>query len=116
LGAGVHGDADIGLRERRCVISAVASHRHQLAFGLRPIAAIKARAADLQYCALSRERELPEWLDRSIETRHANLPLAILIAFVDAQRITTPSSRTSVPTAPYAASGLYEPVLSDNFA
>jgi hypothetical protein len=68
------------------------------------------------HCALSRERELPEWLDRSIETRHANLPLAILIAFVNAQRITTPSSRTSVPTAPYAASGLYEPVLSDNFA
>jgi hypothetical protein len=68
------------------------------------------------HCALSRERELPEWLDQSIDTRHANLPLAILIAFVDAQRITTPSSRASVPTPPYAASGLYEPVLSDNFA
>lgn len=68
------------------------------------------------HCALSRERELPEWLDQSIETRHANLSLAILTAFVAAQRITTPSSRTSVPTAPYAASGLYEPVLSDNFA
>ena len=68
------------------------------------------------HCALSRERELPEWLDQSIETRHANLSLAILTAFVAAQRITTPSSRTSVPTAPYAASGLYDPVLSDNFA
>src|SRR5437588_2421520 len=46
------------------------------------------------HCALSRERELPDWLDRSIEARHADLPLAILSAFVDAQRISTPRSRT----------------------
>src|ERR1700680_4531176 len=52
------------------------------------------------YCALSRERELPDWLDQSIETRHADLPLAILSAFVDAQRIATPRSTTSGPTAP----------------
>ena len=25
------------------------------------------------YCALSRERELPDWLDQSIEARHADL-------------------------------------------
>jgi hypothetical protein len=68
------------------------------------------------YCALSRERELPDWLDRSIETRHADLPLAILSAFVDAQRITAPSSRTSVPAVSQDASALYEPVCSDNFA
>src|ERR1700737_1907142 len=49
------------------------------------------------YCALSRERDLPDWLDQSIETRHADLPLAILSAFVDAQRINAPSGRTSVP-------------------
>jgi hypothetical protein len=30
------------------------------------------------YCALSRERELPDWLDQSIEARHADLALAIL--------------------------------------
>ena len=48
------------------------------------------------HCALSRQRELPEWLDQSIETRHADLPLAILSAFVDAQRVSAPSSRTSV--------------------
>src|ERR1700680_1468998 len=52
------------------------------------------------YCALSRERELPDWLDRSIESRHADLALAILSAFVDAQRIATPRSTTSGPTAP----------------
>src|ERR1700681_492467 len=36
------------------------------------------------YCALSRERELPDWLDQLIETRHAGLPLAIFRAFGDA--------------------------------
>jgi hypothetical protein len=68
------------------------------------------------YCALSRERELPDWLDRSIEAHHANLPLAILSAFVDAQRINTPKNRTSVPIVPRDANPLYEPVCCDNFA
>jgi hypothetical protein len=67
------------------------------------------------YCALSRERELPEWLDQSIEARHADLSLAILSAFVEAQRVSTPSSRTSVPVVNRAADPLYEPVCSDNF-
>jgi hypothetical protein len=68
------------------------------------------------HCALSRQRELPEWLDQSIETRHADLPLAILTAFVDAQRSNTLSTRTSVPTAPRHANGPYEPFCCDNFA
>jgi len=68
------------------------------------------------YCALSRQRELPDWLDQSIETRHPDLPLAVLNAFVDAQRIATPRSRTSVPTVPRDANPLYEPVCCDNFA
>jgi hypothetical protein len=68
------------------------------------------------YCALSRERELPDWLDRSIEARHPDLPLAILSAFVDAQRMAAPSSRTSVPMVPRATSAFHEPVLTDNFA
>jgi hypothetical protein len=67
------------------------------------------------YCALSRERELPDWLDRSIEARHADLALAILGAFVDAQRIAAPSSKTSVPVVPREANPLYEPVCCDNF-
>jgi hypothetical protein len=67
------------------------------------------------YCALSRQRELPDWLDRSIEARHADLPLAILSAFVEAQRITAPSSRPSVPIVARDANPLYEPVCSDNF-
>jgi hypothetical protein len=67
------------------------------------------------YCALSRQRELPDWLDQSIETRHADLSLAILSAFVEAQRISAPSSQTSVPTVKRSAP-FYEPVCSDNFA
>ena len=52
------------------------------------------------YCALSRQRELPEWLDQSIEARHADLALAMLSAFVEARRASAPSSRTSVPAVP----------------
>jgi hypothetical protein len=47
------------------------------------------------HCALSRERELPEWLDQSIEAHHPDLALAMLCAFVDARLAS--SSRTSVP-------------------
>ena len=68
------------------------------------------------YCALSRERELPDWLDRSVEARHSDLALAILSAFVEARRVSAPSSRTSVPSAPRRADTLYEPICADNFA
>jgi hypothetical protein len=67
------------------------------------------------HCALSRQRELPEWLDQSIETHHVDLPLAILSAFVDAQRASAPASRTSVPIVPRETNALYEPILADNF-
>jgi hypothetical protein len=68
------------------------------------------------HCALSRERELPDWLDRAVETHHADLPLAILSAFVEAGRITAPSSRTSVPAVPRDVNPLYQPLCCDNFA
>jgi len=68
------------------------------------------------YCSLSRQRELPDWLDQSIETRHADLALAILSAFVEARRASAPSHRTSVPSAPRRVDVLYEPVYSGNFA
>ncbi len=68
------------------------------------------------YCALSRERELPDWLDQSAEAHHADLPLAILGAFVEAQRITAPASRPSVPVVPREAGALYQPICSENFA
>ena len=52
------------------------------------------------HCALSRQRELPDWLDQSVEARHADLALAILSAFVEVQRISAPLSRPSVPAVP----------------
>jgi len=68
------------------------------------------------FCALSRERELPDWLDQSIEARHADLSLAILSAFIEVQRVNAPSPRTSVPAVTRDVSPLYERVCSDNFA
>ncbi|MCP4616722.1 MAG: hypothetical protein GY844_09805 [Bradyrhizobium sp.] len=67
------------------------------------------------HCALSRQRELPDWLDQSVEGRHADLALAILSAFVEVQRTNSPSSRTSVPAAGQSGNPLYEPLLADNF-
>ena len=66
------------------------------------------------HCALSRQRELPEWLDQSIEAHHAALPLALLSAFVEAA--SARSSQTSVPAVPYDADASYEPLVCDNFA
>ena len=68
------------------------------------------------HCALSRERELPDWLDRSIEARHADLAMAILSAFVEAQRVSAPESRTSVPEVRRDLYDLAETLASDNFA
>jgi hypothetical protein len=67
------------------------------------------------HCALSRERELPEWLAPSIEARHGDLAIAILRALVSARGVSTPSSRPSVPLI-WAASGNYVPMCCDNFA
>jgi hypothetical protein len=68
------------------------------------------------YCSLSRERELPDWLDQSIETHHTDLAVAILSAFVEAQRITAPASRPSVPSVTRQANVLYQPICSENFS
>jgi hypothetical protein len=69
------------------------------------------------HCALSRQRELPEWLDdRSIESHHADLAMAVLSAFVDARRKSAPPRKASVPAAPSPISPLHEPLNCDNFA
>jgi hypothetical protein len=68
------------------------------------------------HCALSRAREIPEWLDQSIESRHANLPLAVLSAYLDARYVSAPSPRTSVPAVPRDANAFYTPFCCDNFA
>jgi hypothetical protein len=67
------------------------------------------------HCALSRQRELPDWLDQSIESAHADLPLALLSALLEVQRASAPSNRPSVPTVPHVADALDGPVCCDNF-
>ena len=66
------------------------------------------------YCALSRERELPDWLDRSVEARHADLALAILSALIEAWRISSPSMQTG-PMVSLQGAELYERVNPDHF-
>ena len=68
------------------------------------------------HCALSRARELPDWLDQAIEAHHEDLPLAVLCAFVEAQRIGGPASRTSVPNVPRGADLICTPFCCENFA
>jgi hypothetical protein len=68
------------------------------------------------HCALSRQRELPDWLDQSIEAHHADLSLAIVSAFVDVQCVSASPAGTSVPSVPCIANTLYMPVCCDNFA
>jgi hypothetical protein len=68
------------------------------------------------HCALSCQRELPDWLDQSIEACHADLSLAILCAFVDVQRVSTLPAKTSVPSVPHADKALYVRLCCDNFA
>lgn len=68
------------------------------------------------HCALSRQRELPDWLDQSIEACHADLSLAILMAFTEVQRVSAPPVRTSVPNVPCMANAPCIPVCCDNFA
>nr|QDP21770.1 hypothetical protein FNV92_06155 [Bradyrhizobium cosmicum] len=67
------------------------------------------------HCALSRERELPDWLDAAVEARHADLALALLSAFVEVQALAEEASRPSVPTVRPAPDSFYEPVGCENF-
>ena len=69
------------------------------------------------HCALSRERELPEWLDEAVDARHASLALAIVSAYIETVRqieVSRESNRSSVPQI--RAAMQYEPVCCDNFA
>jgi hypothetical protein len=69
------------------------------------------------HCALSRECELPDWLDQAAESRHANLTLAILNMFVEAQGTLAATNRPSVPSVSRnrgVASSI--PMCCDNFS
>jgi hypothetical protein len=66
------------------------------------------------FCALSRQRAMPDWLDEPVETHHTDLPLAILDAFAQAKRISAPQNQASVP-APPSVTPFFEPICSENF-
>lgn len=71
------------------------------------------------HCALSRNRETPDWLDQSAEASHADMAMAILRAITAAQEDMT-SRRSSVPDVPRRNIGkhgseIFEPMCCDNF-
>jgi hypothetical protein len=68
------------------------------------------------YCALSRQRALPEWLDQLVETSHASLPLAILGAYLDTLQQVEAMSDPSRPSVPQIPVVRCEPQCCDNFA
>jgi hypothetical protein len=68
------------------------------------------------HCAMSRQRELPEWLDQAVETRHPSLTLAILSAYIETVGQTELSTAPSRPSVPQTRAEQYEPLYCENFA
>ena len=68
------------------------------------------------HCALSRQREMPDWLDQSVETHHADMALAILSAFVEARRVGAVCEPDCMPGALRRNAAVYEPLCCENFA
>ena len=66
-------------------------------------------------CSLSRQPNLPATLDDTADARHELMPLAILLAFVQARR-TTEVTRQVVSAVPAVQSAMDELVCCDNFA
>ncbi len=125
--AGVLGSSDRSLSHRRYADGAARIER-LIRSGARIDAALALIALELPqwqlrriayddgewHCALSRTRELADWLDQCAEGRHADLALALLDAFVEAQRIATSSREPSV--LPPLTDAMYEPMCCDNFS
>jgi hypothetical protein len=68
------------------------------------------------HCAMSQQRELPEWLDQAIEVRHANLTLAMVSAYVETIRQIEALREPARPSVPQIRAKQYEPLCCDNFA
>jgi hypothetical protein len=66
-------------------------------------------------CSLSRQPYLPAGLDDGVDATHASLPLAILLAFLEARRVTATLSQaaTTIPSIVPPAEGA---VCCDNFS
>jgi hypothetical protein len=68
------------------------------------------------HCAMSRQREVPEWLDQAVEARHASLTLAILGAYIETVGQIELSRESSRPSVPQTRAEQYEPLYCENFA
>jgi hypothetical protein len=68
------------------------------------------------HCAMSRQRELPEWLDEAVEARHSSLTLAILSAYLETAGQIELSRAPSRPSVPRTKAEQYEPLYCENFA
>ena len=68
------------------------------------------------HCAMSRQRELPEWLDEAIEATHASLTLAIVSVYIETLRQIEVSREPSRPSVSRTRDDQFKPVCCDNFA
>ena len=68
------------------------------------------------HCALSRQRELPEWLDQAIETSHSDCAIAVLAGVVEAARQSTPEDIARERLVPRVSLKRDDLICCDNFA
>lgn len=66
------------------------------------------------FCSLSRQPNLPIEIDDSADASHRHLPMAILLAFVEARLATT--GKVSIATAPQLRPQYQSAICCDNFA
>jgi hypothetical protein len=67
------------------------------------------------HCALSCQRELPEWLDQAIEVSHPDLVLALCEALLQAARQPRPKAATPAAAPPSVTTGQCDLICCDNF-
>lgn len=66
------------------------------------------------HCALSLERNMPDWLDDGVETHHADMATAILNAFCNAVARSGTSHLTEVPASTMRPSD-FTPMQCENY-
>ena len=72
------------------------------------------REDDERFCSLSRQPNLPTTLDVTADAHHDSLPLAILLAFLQARRTAETAPAASV--TPHVQPGPHSILCCDNFA
>lgn len=60
------------------------------------------------HCAMSRQRELPEWLDQAVEASHTSLTLAIVSAYIETLRQMEASKELRQRSVPQIRAKQYE--------